>query len=66
MRDYNFNKYFLKINKENNYLISISDLDAVLDISQKLKEEIIIKLEKLSEIFLKYSKINNKLEYNRM
>ena len=66
LRDYNFNKYFLKINKENNYLISISDLDAVLDISQKLKEEIIIKLEKLSEIFLKYSKINNKLEYNRM
>jgi hypothetical protein len=63
---YNYNKYFLNINKKNNNLISISDLDEILNISQKVKEEIIIKLEKLSEIFLKYGKINNKLEYNRM
>ena len=64
--NYNFNKYFLNINKKHKYLISISDLDDVLSVSDKVKEEIIYKIEKLSEIFLKYSKINNKLEYNRM
>ena len=47
-------------------LITLTDLDEILNVSSKVKEEIIIKLEKLSEIFLKYSKINNKLEYNRM
>lgn len=64
--NYNFNKYFLNINKKQEYLISISDLEDVLSVSDKVKEEIIYKIEKLSEIFLKYSKINNKLEYNRM
>ena len=64
--DYNFNKYFLNINKKDKYLISLSDLDEVLSVSSKVKEQIIFKLEKLSEIFLKYSKINSKIEYNRM
>ena len=64
--NYNLNKYFLNINKKDNYLITLTDLDEILSISSKVKEEIIMKLEKLSEIFLKYSKINNKLEYNRM
>ena len=41
-------------------------MDEVLSVSSKVKEQIIFKLEKLSEIFLKYSKINSKLEYNRM
>ena len=62
----NFNKYFLNINKKDNYLISISDLDEILSVSPNVKEEIINKIENLSEIFLRYSKINNKLEYNRM
>ena len=62
----NFNKYFLNINKKNDFLISISDLDDILSVSQNVKEEIINKIEKLSEIFLQYSKISNKLEYNRM
>ena len=64
--NYNLNKYFLNINKKGNYLITLTDLDEILNVSSKVKGEIIIKLEKLSEIFLKYSKINNKLEYNRM
>lgn len=62
----NFNKYFLNMNKKDNYLISLSDLDEVLSVSSVVKEEIINKIEKLSEIFLRYSKIYSKLEYNRM
>ena len=61
-----FKRYFLNTNKKENYLLSISDLDEILSVSSIVKEEIINKIEKLSEIFLKYSKINNKLEYNRM
>ena len=62
----NFKKYILNTGKKDNYLISISDLDEILTVSSMVKEEIINKIEQLSEIFLKYSKINNKLEYNRM
>ena len=61
-----FNKYFLNKNKKDNYLISLSDLDEILSVSPVVKEEIINKIEKLSEIFLRYSKIHTKLEYNRM
>ena len=62
----NFNKYFLNMNKKDNYLISLSDLDEILSVSPIVKEEIINKIEKLSDIFLRYSKIHTKLEYNRM
>ena len=62
----NFKKYLLNTGKKDNYLISISDLDEILSVSSIVKEEIINRIEKLSEIFLKFSKINNKLEYNRM
>ena len=62
----NFKKYFLNINKKENYLISLTDLDEILSVSPIVKEEIINKIEKLSEIFLRYSKIYSKLEYNRM
>ena len=62
----NFNKYFEKPKSTNNYLISISDLDEILMVSPRIKSEIANKIEKLSEIFLQYSQISNKLEYNRM
>ena len=65
-KNQNFNKYFLNINQKDNNLISISDLDEILSVSSNIKEEIVNRIEKLSEIFLRYSKINNKLEYNRM
>ena len=65
-KNQNFNKYFLNINQKDNNLISISDLDEILSVSPNIKEEMVNRIEKLSEIFLRYSKINNKLEYNRM
>ena len=61
-----FNKYFLNKNQKDNYLISLTDLDEILSVSPVVKEEIINKIEKLSEIFLRYSKIHSKLEYNCM
>ena len=62
----NLNEYYKeKIKNEDNYL-SISELKKILNVSPSIQDEIVNNLENLSEIFLKYSKIYNKLEYNRM
>lgn len=66
IKNENFNDYFKdKLKNENDYL-SLIELQNILSVSPLIKEEIINNIENLSEIFLKYSKIHDKLEYNRM
>ena len=66
IKNNNFNEYFKeKIKKENDNL-ALFELRKILSVSPSIKDEIINKIECLSEIFLKYSKIHDKLEYNRM
>ena len=66
IKNNNFNEYFKeKIKKENDNL-ALFELRKILSVSPSIKDEIINKIEYLSEIFLKYSKIHDKLEYNRM
>ena len=66
VKNNNLNEYYKeKVKNEDNYL-SISELKKILNVSPSIQNEIINNIESLSEIFLKYSKIYNKLEYNRM
>ena len=66
IKNNNFSQYFKdKIKKENEYL-SLLELKKILSVSPSIKNDIINNIENLSEIFLKYSKIHDKLEYNRM
>ena len=58
-----FNGYF-KDNKDN--YLSISELKKILSVCPSIKNVIISNIENLSEIFLQYSKIHDKLDYNRM
>ena len=66
IRNNNFNNYFIEKTKKDNDYLSLSELKKILSVSPSIKNVIINNLEKLSEIFLQYSKIHNKLEYNRM
>ena len=66
IKNNNFSEYFKeRIKKENDYL-PLSELRKILSVSSSIKDDIINNIEYLSEIFLKYSKIYDKLEYNRM
>lgn len=58
-----FNGYFK--DKKGNYL-SLSELKKILNVCASIKNVIINNVENLSEIFLQYSKIHDKLDYNRM
>ena len=66
VKDNNLNNYFKeKTKKEKDYL-SISELKKILNVSPSIQNDIINNIENLSEIFLKYSKIHDKLDYNKM
>ena len=62
----NFNDYFKEKTKKENIFLSIPDLQKVLSVSPSIQKHIINNIEDFSELFLKYSKIYDKLEYCRM
>ena len=64
----NFDKTKSNINenKEKSQIIPILDLENFLNVNSEVVKVISEKLESLSEIYLKYSKMNDKLEFNRM
>ncbi len=62
----NLNEYYKDKIKKEDYYLSISELKRILSVSPSIQSDIISNIENLSEIFLKYSKIHDKLEYNRM
>ena len=66
IKDDNLNDYYKEKIKKEDYYISTSELKKILNVSPSIKTDIINNIENLSEIFLKYSQIHGKLEYNRM
>ena len=62
----NFNDYFIEKTKKENVYLSIPDLQKVLSVSPSIQKHIINNIEDFSDLFLKYSKIYDKLEYCRM
>ena len=62
----NLNEYYKDKIKKEDYYLSISELKKILSVSPSIQSDIISNIENLSEIFLNYSKIHDKLEYNRM
>ena len=63
LKNKTFNGYFK--DKKDNYL-SLTELKKILNVCASIKNVIISNIENLSEIFLQYSKIHDKLDYNRM
>ena len=55
-----------KENEKKNEIIPILDLENFLNVNSEVVKVILDKLDSLSEIYLKYSKINDKLAFNRM
>ena len=64
----NFDKSKSNINdnKEKSQIIPILDLENFLNVNSEVVKAISERLESLSEIYLKYSKMNDKLAFNRM
>ena len=63
LKNKTFNGYFK--DKKDNYL-SLTELKKILNVCASIKNVIISNIENLSEIFLQYSKIHDKIDYNRM
>ena len=66
IKNNNFSEYFKDNKNEYNEYLPIDELKKVLNVSSSVQNYIINNLENIYEIFLKYSKIHDKLEYNRM
>ena len=66
LKSNNFNEYFKEKGDEYVEYLPISELKNILNVSSAVKNDIIKNIENIYEIFLKYSKIHDKLEYNRM
>ena len=62
----NFSEYFKNNKNEYNEFLPIDELKKVLNVSSSVQNYIINNLDNINEIFLKYSKIHDKLEYSRM